>query len=97
MSQQYTNEQLHEMIQKAGGVPPRPVGLPEDITTPVGGNVSPVQIMTEVQAQGIEIPWAQIGQFLICVLVGLWTQSLPAAVKSCGLKFAVGRVSSSSK
>ncbi|MEO7146163.1 MAG: hypothetical protein ABI165_21930 [Bryobacteraceae bacterium] len=81
---QFTNEELEEMIQNAGGVPQGTEG------TPVGGNPSPIQIMAEVEAQGIQIPWAQIGQFLICVLVGIWTQSLPAAVASCGLVHSGG-------
>jgi hypothetical protein len=53
--------------------------------------LSPVQIMSEAQAQGITIPRQKIGKFLICVVKGVMTKALPAAVRDCAKNLIGGQ------
>lgn len=46
---------------------------------------NPAAIMGEAQSHGFSIPGAAIAGFLICVLKGVMTKSLPEAVKDCAL------------
>lgn len=97
--QDYTDKELEEMIRTAGGDLEKLQSegdkgsgeMPKQgLTAPKEGKVSPTQIMSEVKAQGLSIPKAAIGKFLVCVLKGIWTQPLPVAVANCAKSFGSG-------
>ncbi len=81
----YTNEQLLQKLEEEG----------VDIsrfehrggTESEGGHehqsIQPVQIMNIAAAQGIHVPWEKVVPFILCVLKGIMTQPLPAAVTAC--------------
>jgi hypothetical protein len=92
----YTDEELFKLMEDEGeDISRYRTGMTTeaDDLTERGAKVRPTQIMAEVRAQGLNIPWSKVGAFLICVFKELMSNSLPIAVATCATKFIPGNAS----
>lgn len=89
---EYTNEELEKLMADAAGDNAGGNKESDEERSPkqsLGSKYSPVQIMGEAKAQGLSIPYAKIGAFLLCVLKGVMTKPLPTAVLDCAKSIGV--------
>jgi hypothetical protein len=92
----HSDKELYDLIRAEGEDPeellqgPQTDAAPERMKQGLGEKVSPSRIMGEVSAQGLTIPKALIGKFLICVMKGVWTKPLPVAVADCARSMVGG-------
>ncbi len=82
----YTDAELYKLMEDEGeDISRYRTGMTTEVDdlTGKGTMVSPTQIMSEARAQGLDIPWAKIGAFLLCVFGESLTNNLPDAVRKC--------------
>jgi hypothetical protein len=52
-----------------------------------GGMPGPAAVIALALDAGFSIPWSKALQFLLCVLQGIWSKSLPLAAAECAKKW----------